>query len=226
MNKKIKVMMATYKHIQLSAAESRRIRGFFADLDQKDSHLHNHMEDGTQIYRYPLVQYKVIRGNPVILAAEEGIRSIHPHLMEQKKLTLGDREFTDLAMDIHLAELPVGDSRIVRSYRFTTPWLALNQENYGRYQKAGAEERDALLGRILIGNLLSLCKGFQVTVEQPLQVTHQLKEIPVTYKGKKMSGFTGTFQVNCCIPELCGIGKGTARGFGTIQVMKSREEER
>lgn len=226
MNKKIKVMTATYKHIQLSAAEARKIRGFFADLDQKDSRLHNHTEDGAQIYRYPLVQYKVIYGNPVIWAAEDGIRSVHPHLMSQEQLRIGNRVFTDLAMDIHLAELPVGDSRVIRNYRFITPWLALNQENYGRYQAAAEQDREALLSRILIGNLLALCKGFQVTVEQPLQVVHQLKELPVVYKGKNMSGFVGTFQVNCCIPELCGIGKGTARGFGTIQILKCSEEER
>lgn len=225
MNRKIRVMTAVYKNIHLSAAESRRIRGFFADLDETDSNLHNHKEDGQQIYRYPRIQYKVLNHNPVIIAAEEGIRSIHPHLMTQTALKIGSHVYEDVALDIQLSELPLGDSRTGRYYQFVNPWLALNQENYERYQRASAEEREALLSRILAGNILSLCKGFGVTVENQLQVSHQLKEIPVLYKGKKMAGFRGSFQVNSCIPNLFGLGKGTARGLGTVRLLKDQEPE-
>ena len=88
MIKKIRVMTAIYKNIHLPVSEAKSVRGFFADLDYGDSCLHNHREDGQEIYRYPLVQYKVVGGHPVVVAIEEGIRSIHPHLMEQTQMTL------------------------------------------------------------------------------------------------------------------------------------------
>ena len=224
MTKKIRVMTAKYKNIKISSSEARKVRGFFADLDEMDSNLHNHLADGTDIYRYPKIQYKVINGNPTIVAIEEGIRSIHPHLMEERTLYIGDKAYSEVEMDIKLSELPVGDSRQIREYRFETPWLALNQNNAERYYESDEEEREKLLGKILIGNVLSMCKGLGVTVEGQLQVSHKLKRVPVQYKGKKMEAFTGSFQMNCCIPELCGIGKGTSRGFGTVKLIKNQEE--
>jgi hypothetical protein len=220
MIKKIRVMTTIYTNISLSAKEAKKVRGFFADLDQLDSNLHNHMVDGKEIYRYPLIQYKVLGGNPVIIAAEEGIRSIHPHIMEQKALRIGDKTYTDMTVDMRLLELPLGDSKSMKSYRFLTPWLALNQRNYEEYHSADEEKKKQILSKVLVGNILSICKGFGVTIEQRLQVEHQLTPVTVDYKGKKMVAFVGKFQVNCCIPELFGIGKGTARGFGTVKIEK------
>jgi len=225
MTGKIRVMTATYKNIKIAPSEAGKVRGFFADLDETDSNLHNHLADGTDIYRYPKVQYKVIKGHPTIVALEEGIRSIHPHLMEENTLQIGNKTYLGTDLNIKLSELPVGDSRQIREYRFETPWLALNQNNIVKYQEGTEEEKQELLSKILIGNVLSLCKGLGVTVEGQLQVTHQLKSVFVLYKGKRMEAFTGTFQMNCCIPELCGIGKGTSRGFGTVKLKITREEE-
>ena len=224
MIKKIRVMTASYKNICLPLAEGKKIRGFFADLDYTDSYLHNHKENGEQIYKYPLVQYKVIGGNPVIIALEDGIRSIHPHLMEQTSLKLGDKVYTDMALDIQLSQLPLGDSKERRQYQFLTPWLALNQSNYEKYIQLEKEQQESLLNHILAGNILSMCKRFEVTIENRLTVTHQLKSTSVWYKGKKMAGFIGSFQINCCIPNLCGIGKGTARGFGAVRTQPIKGE--
>lgn len=224
MTGKLRVMKASYKNITISPADARKFRGFFADLDEGDANLHNHRPTGELVYQYPRVQYKVIHGHPTVVAAEEGIRSIHPHLMEQTSLKIGKTTYTDVALDIRLSEALVGDSRRVRQYCFQTPWLALNQDNYGKYRGMDSEAQEILLNRILIGNVLSMCKGFGVTVEQPLQAYHQLKETPVLYKGQKMTGFIGTFRMNCCIPDGFGLGKGTARGFGTVKIIQEKGE--
>lgn len=225
MTKKIRIMTARYKNICLPVSEAKKVRGFFSNLDYLDSNLHNHTASGEEIYRYPLVQYKVLKKNPVIVAAEDGIKSIHAHLMNETEIKIGDRVYTDVSLDIHLAELPVGDSRAVRQYVFLTPWLALNQGNYEKYQKMDEEGRKSLLEHILIGNILSLCKGFDVTIENTLQAEMELRSIPVLYKEKRMEGFTGKFRINCCIPDMCGIGKGTARGFGTVKLIKDKDAE-
>ncbi len=217
MNKKINMMTATYRNIKLSGTDASKLRGFFADLDTSDSNLHNHMEDGTDIYRYPKVQYKVIGGHPVIVAADEGIRSIQPYLMKQREIRIGREVYTNPALDIRLSSRRIGDSYEMKCYEFVTPWIALNQKNYYRYMSADEYGKEKLLSDVLVGNLLSLCKAFDVTIEQRLEVTYQLRSVMVTYKGKSMEGFVGSFQVNCHIPELLGIGKGTARGYGVVR---------
>lgn len=225
MRKKIKKMVTTYTHISIPAKDARKVRGFFADLDTTDSNLHNHSLEGKDIYRYPVIQYKVLHGHPVIVALESGISSIYPHLMKETELKIGDEMYTDMEMDISLSQPFLGDSKQVQKYRFLTPWIALNQKNYVEYGKSDDEKKQEMLANILIGNILSFCKRFDVTIEQKLQVTHHLQEVPVVYKGTKMQAFLGSFEINASIPDLCGLGKGTARGFGTVVSEKEKKGE-
>ncbi len=225
MTKNIRLLTASYPEIRVPASSARKIRGFFADADRADDRLHNHTADGGQIYRYPQVQYKVLGGTPIVVAAEEGISSVHTQLMRGTPLKIGSQIYKDPAVDIHLSTHRMGDSRNMQSYRFITPWIALNQENFSRYQAEDEEQRSLLLPKILIGNLLSMCKAFGIAVEGRLTVSHHFHRVPVFYKGRQMEGFSGEFTANCFIPDLLGLGKGTARGFGTVKQQKSRGEE-
>lgn len=213
----IRVMTAQYENIRLKETDAGKLRGFFADLDTGDSILHNHTEAGGDIYRYPRIQYKILEGTPVIVAAEEGINSIYPHLLQVTELKIDNMCYSDTKLRLMLSDQIVGPCGEMRKYWFATPWLALNQGNRAKYREADVEERQALLSRILIGNLLSLCKAFGVTVEAPLRVEHNFRSRTVIYKGNRMEGFTGWFRVNCAVPELLGIGKGVASGFGAVR---------
>ena len=57
-----------------------------------------------------------------------------------------------------------------------------------------------------------------ITKENPLPKYHQLKEIMKVEikKGVEMVAFTGEFKVNFNIPDFWGIGKSSARGYGTV----------
>ena len=136
--------------------------------------------------------------------------------MRQDKLIIGNQIFLDTEIQIQLSTALAGCCTEGREYRFLTPWLALNQDNYLQFHQILGEEKERLLSRILIGNILSMCKGLGVTVERELWVSHNLKAVLVSYKGKRMKGFLGSFRVNCHIPDLFGLGKGTARGYGTV----------
>lgn len=224
MIRKIKVMTAIYSHIDISAGEARKLRGFFGNQNANDEKLHNHLQDGSQVYKYPVVQYKVLWGHPAVTAAEEGIISIYPLLMQNNELCIGSRSYTDTFLDIQISERLIGDSRKIQNYQFLTPWIALNQKNYRIYQKMGYEEQEAFLNKILIGNVLAFYKNFGVTIEQKLEAEHELKMIPIVYKKNKMIGFIGRFSVNCYLPDLFGIGKGVSRGFGTIKSVREKEQ--
>lgn len=216
MRDRIQIMTATYMNVRVSKDEARGIRGFFANLERDNIYLHNHTADGIDIYRYPLVQYKVINENPVVVAIEDGIPSIQPYLMKETQLKIGMRTYNDLMLDISLSQQWAGDSDRIEAYRFETPWLALNQKNYKIYIESSEQQKKQLINRILVGNILSFCKGIGITIENKLEVTHCLRPIAIFYKETKMIAFQGNFQVNCQIPKLCGIGKGTAKGFGVV----------
>lgn len=216
LRKKIRLMRVTYPDIRVPQWQGRRLRGFFASLDEADSLLHNHEREGESVYRYPLVQYKVIRRHPVIVAIEEGISAVYPLVMEQQELTLGENAYPCGHMDIDLRTGVLGATAEPRRYRFCAPWFALNQRNYQIYFEADAESREALLEQILTGNLLSLAKGMGVTVDRTLRVQARLRPQKMYFKDENVIGFAGYFSVNFAIPPLLGLGKSVSRGFGAV----------
>lgn len=217
MIRKEKFMIAEYNNIELKTQDAVKVRGFFADIDQSDSVMHNHRETGENIYRYPMVQYKVLHHHPVIIAYADGINALYPKLMQIDTVNFGGIVCQDPELKIRLETRMIGDSGKRRRFRFLTPWLALNQDNYKKYMSLSEEdEQTRMLERILIGNILSLCKGFGVNLEQRIKVLTNLRQISARYKGEPMIGFLGEFEANVMLPKLCGIGKGVSRGMGTF----------
>ena len=209
-------MRVSYPDIKVPQWQGRRLRGFFGSGREADSLLHNHGSEGVQ-YRYPLVQYKVIQQVPTIVAIEEGIPAVYPLVMESETLRLGNQEYPCGTVRFDLRQDTVGDRPDFCEYRFLSPWFALNQTNYHLYQNSSADEKNSLLQKILIGNILSLAKGLHTTVEFPLHVDCQLRSGTVRFKNEMVTAFWGDFRVNYNLPDLFGIGKSISRGFGSIK---------
>ncbi|MDE6589459.1 MAG: hypothetical protein K2K53_03750 [Oscillospiraceae bacterium] len=224
MQKKLRVMQVAYPDIQVPQWQGRKLRGFFASDMEPGSFLHNHGKAGSGIYRYPLVQYKIVGRTPTILAIEEGVREVDPLVMDRQELLLGAHRYPCGHVDIGLRTEPIGDTAKPQSYRFCSPWFGLNQSNYRSYVQAGSEERKAILSRVLVGNLLSLAKGLGLRVENRLEVQLRLNERPVRFKDEVVLGFLGTFSVNYLIPDLFGSGKSVSCGFGNVRRTVSRKE--
>jgi hypothetical protein len=108
------------------------------------------------------------------------------------------------------------------TYSFLTPWLALNEKNYEKYQRLGtwAERKELLEKVILPANIIAVSKGIGYTVPKEHRIKANIgnrKEVQTRLKGTPMLGFIGTFSVNFEIPDYWGIGKSVSRGFGTVK---------
>lgn len=216
MQKAISILRASYPDIRVPQWEGRRLRGFFASGQEAGSPLHNHGGGRQTLYRYPLVQYKVAGGSPVVLAIEDGIPALQPVILCREHLILGGQSYPRGELRLELEDCLLGDTEEPRRYRFASPWFGLNQANFSRYKAAGQEEKKRLLERVLTGNLLSLSKGLGVTVERRLNVDCSLRETAIRFKGETVLGFLGSFSVNFLLPELLGLGKSVSRGLGTV----------
>ena len=105
-------------------------------------------------------------------------------------------------------------------YEFVSPWIGLNQTNFKKYAGIkNREDREELLKKSLIGNILSMSKFLNCWLEpdQQIKVDLKLSEKPVNLKTKRMIGFTGIFKTNFAIPDFLGIGKSVSRGFGVVK---------
>jgi Cas6b C-terminal domain/Cas6b N-terminal domain len=203
----------------LQLTHARWLRGAIIRLTTRGE-FHNHSGNGF-FYHHPLIRYDTSRGDAAVIGLAAGavfVRSLPP----TDHLRLGPDDFPVTNRSVTTDRVTVGPCPEMIRYKFLTPYLALNQENYEVWRRAGASERSGLLKRILIGNLLSLSKAIELNVATRLHVETRLE--PTGFEelkpGLRLLGFRGSFSANFVAPGYWGIGKSSARGFGTI----AREE--
>ena len=198
--------------------ETRKLRGFFGNLYRNRAEFHHHGNLGL-IYQHPLIQYKTISGTGKIMGLEKGA-----FLLQAVDIPTAieiDRERIEVLESKRTTEqVPIGSTKKSLAYRFITPWLALNEINYKRFiSTKSITGRENILNRILVGNILSLCKSIGFSVEDRLVSSMRIEgtqQIEIK-NGVELLGISGIFTVNFALPNWWGIGKQSARGFGTIQ---------
>lgn len=224
----IKVTKLKYElEDKLPVRYGHKLRGFFAN-EFKNVLFHQHKEDGSLRYKYPLIQYKIIDNNPLILGLGDGTEEIINHFLDIEELKIADKRYIQPAggLKVDLEDLFINNKYDMPAYKynFITPWLGLSQKNYKKYKNnyldAAADKKMKFLKRLIIGNILSFAKGIDWWIEEEIVVEAKLEEISVQFKNEDMIGFKGYFYSNIYLPELIGLGKSTSRGFGTINRKK------
>ncbi|MDM8552449.1 CRISPR-associated endonuclease Cas6 [Desulfobacterales bacterium HSG2] len=209
-------------NIRLKPSQIHKLRGFVGNLFKDYDVIHNHDPvTGKPIYRYPLIQFKLLRGTPVIIAiTDKAVEAFAAIFMTLEKIRIGETEIPVYEKDLKLEEVSFGYSAETFMYEFASPWIGLNQASYRQYSGiTDHAERNLMLKRKLIGNILSMSKYLDYWVEkgQEIRAEIRMKERPVNLKGRSMIGFAGMFKTNFVIPDDLGIGKSVSRGFGTVK---------
>ncbi|RZN14410.1 MAG: hypothetical protein EF812_05480 [Methanosarcinales archaeon] len=194
-----------------------KLRGFFATRFTEYELLHQHVDAGKLIYRYPKIQYKTIDGTPMVIGINEGAEVLKEIYDQYDQIKLGDNTYEIVERGVTLRKDDFSISDQILSYRFVTPWLALNQKNYERYMKSDRIEQRDQLRRTLTGNILSMAKGLDyVVASQILLDIGMVRHTSCTVKGVNMLGVECEFMVNFAIPDYLGLGKSVSRGFGAV----------
>ncbi|MDK2978872.1 MAG: hypothetical protein PWP52_1586 [Bacteroidales bacterium] len=218
-NMELKTMYCKLKTDRpLKKSQTSYLRGYILNKFNKCGYkeLHNHSGGGF-IYSYPKIQYKIMGGNAYLIGISEGVNILGSIVLDINKLELNHETYNvvDGYVSVKSEELGVCDD--LKKYKFVSPWVALNEKNYLDYKKLNENERKEKLERILVGNLLSMSKYLNYTVNKRIEANIlRYSEIPVKYKGNKFIGFFGEFEVNFNIPNLFGIGGKVSKGFGSV----------
>lgn len=208
-----------------NSGTASQIRGYFATKFQEYVLLHHHKPDGF-VYQYPLIQYKMLSGVPTVVGINEGAEVLVGIFNEYDFLDLGSERYRICEKKVSYLVQEMGWTESPVFYRFLTPWIALNQENYFRYYgMKNSLERNTFLGKILVGNLLSFSKTLGYTVPDTLVCGVSVKPVKVSVKGVHLMGFSGSFCANFNMPDLLGLGKSVSRGFGTVQRVGEKERD-
>jgi hypothetical protein len=213
---KIVACYSTLEIDPINKISATKLRGFFGYLFINDPEFHHHSESS---FHYPLVQYKMINNTPCILGLQEYAEVVFRKISQLEHIMLphGKVRIQSVKIDMVTSDIKKEEHQ----YRFMSPWLALNQDNYSRYTKLGWNERKHLLGSIFIGNILSALKGLKVFINfRILAEIQNFKQLTTVAHDNQFVGFHANIRTNINLPQHIGIGKSVAKGFGTIEGLK------
>ena len=198
-----------------------KLRGYIADKYPQYVELHNHTEDRGYKYGYPVIQYKVIDKTPALIAINEACNLLMKVSFELNNINIGSKAIDINEKKYIMKKEKFGISKELIDYVFISPWMALNQDNYRKYLSFHKTEKDNLLKKIVIGNVLSMSKSLSYSVEEEIKTEIDLEPCKVNYKNQTMIAFKGNFKTNFHIPDYLGLGKSVSRGFGTVKQIKA-----
>lgn len=221
----INTLLVQFKN-EISRGEIPIFRGCVnSTMENANILFHNHINDDELRYRYPLIQYKRINKCASIVCIGEGTEVIGDFFEAGNFHFKIDEREVDMKIERIEAKrtiVQVWDSE----FRYTMrKWLPLSSENYQEYRKLeGIVEQTVFLQKILIGNILSMCKGLSIAIEKEIscKITNIDNNRIYTYKGVKMMGFDVEFKTNVSLPDFIGLGKGVSLGFGMIKRIENK----
>lgn len=218
-NMQIQTTTIKFPEIELRVRDGHKLRGFFGNLFKEHSDvLHNHYADGRARYKYPLVQYKVIRKIPHLLGIQEGANLLIDLFLKIDHLNIDNTAYPVHSKNIDNTIFEISDFTQLHDYRFATLWMGLNQNNYRKYSRMQNDtEKQNFLNRQLQNNILSFYTGINCFVKERIMVNSKLAERATQFKNQRMLAFQGSFVSNAIIPNLIGVGKSVSRGFGAVQ---------
>lgn len=216
MIEKTEIWITTEKVLQLN--DGKAVRGFFGNLYRNRPEFHGHLRD-MLIYKHPLIQYKVFGGSALIIGLKEGAYLLKavPNL---EYIEIYFRKYPIKKQNNSSIIVPFGKSKKMVCYTFVTPWIGLNKNNYQLYLDLKMKGKDTrvTIERILVGNILSLCKSVRYSADEPVYVKSRLEEDRAAeIKDVKLTSFRGEFETNFLIPDFWGIGGKVSLGYGTVK---------
>ena len=218
--KKIRILKVSFD-TKIAKHEIPAFRGAFVDKIGNDHLLfHNHISDTELLYKYPLIQYKRLRGKPMILCLDAGVDEIYKYFVKADwTLKVSDRLLSMKIdqLNMHNFSLPILSKK--KKYSIND-WIALNQDNFRKFQKLEAlSRRLEFLEGILKANILSFAKGVDWSVDKTieLEITNLRPEKRLNLKGNKLVGFDIDFSTNIMLPNYIGLGKSVSLGFGVVK---------
>ncbi len=202
---------------KFSKSSAKALRGYFGNFFRKIIEFHNHLDQITFNYKSPNIQYRVIDGNLSILGINEGgdilLKSIEEIKLDEIILDGIDNKIKEKEIKITFPELEIKDERY--DYKFESFWIALNEENYKKYQKG-----EFSLDNQLRNNILEFFKLSGVQATKRIIAVGEFEEHKIIEKDTVILGFTGTFKTNVNLPDLIALGKRKSVGFGIIKRIK------
>ncbi len=178
------------------------------------------------IHRYPVLQYKEIKGGLLIVGISQGADCLFQLTHDGTMVGTGDSACRIIARDPAIRSEPFGIADTVFTYEFLSPWLALNQQHAKKfYDLKGKPERDAFMQKLLTAQLNTLAKSLDYEIAAPITCEPKVRFRRDRIGRENVMVFLGKFRTNLGIPDYLGIGQSVSQGYGTIKRITESPEQ-
>lgn len=221
---KVKILKVQFD-AQISAQQIPAFRGaIIAAVGQDNNWFSNHLSEQEVAYRYPKIQYKRMGQHPLLFCLKEGVEEIHKFFdVSPPTICLNGQMLNIPIKNLFLNEFEVKVSDRPKLYRLRQ-WLALNQENYLKYQQLKyLTDQLLFLEKKLASNIISFAKSIQWHIDAHFEVkiTQLHRQTKVTYKKQPFLAFDLDFETNLRLPNDLGLGRKVSVGFGVLRQVRS-----
>ncbi len=179
-----------------------------------------------ELYRYPLVQYKVHHRKAEILGI--GTAAKAPQLwmaLAGKELKMQGQSHSLGIYELNQSDWQPELNGQIRTYRLNK-WLPLNGQKYGQWQETPKlEDKAKLLDKVLWGNLFHMAEALGISLNRNKLALFVSSIDMQTYKtayGQRMLALDITFCTNLNLPDEIGLGQKVSLGFGKVQRIKKK----
>lgn len=183
-------------------------------------------EEKDEIFRYPLIQYKVRKKRAAVLGLGAGAKA----LQLWRALTDEDIRMAGKFHYLGNSQLQMMNWRPSLNDQLSTyrlnKWLPFSPKNYERWQNTPKlKDKAELLDKVLWGHLHHMLEGLEFSLDRErLQLYTRTIDMQ-TYKtcfGVKKLALDITFNTNLSLPEDIGLGQGITIGFGKVQPIRNQ----
>ncbi len=175
------------------------------------------------VYRYPLIQFRVIDGQAALFGIGEGVDHIKQWLaVAPPVITMGPHTYPLLVMGMYEDLHPLRLTEQWHMYRLMD-YVPFHTENYRRWRDAdNYSERIELLENVLAGHLLGFCSAMDyrlpARLEARLLLVREMRTVRV--HGVAHLGFNLVYKTNLDLPAAMALGKSIAFGYGLQMPVK------
>lgn len=145
-------LVISFHGLRIKAFDIPKFRGYLAARYRQFDLIHNHLGNGVFRYAYPVIQFKIIDSNPAIVGIADGIDILKQVFLDIDELKINGSIQEIGEKSVVLEKVDFGQTETMHRYRFVSPWMALNTENFKKYAASEWHERRGLLETILARN--------------------------------------------------------------------------
>ena len=198
-----------------------------AGWDKDAFHNHQGSQSAKTVhYRYPQVHYRSEGGRAAIWAWGDGVTAVQQWInnTDLAAFRMNGKPCPLMLTNFQQQDQPLAQTSEWYTYRLLD-WLALNQDNYTRWQALPTlMPRIRLLEEILTGQILGFATAndWQVPERFTAELVNLKRIRPVKVHGDRRMAFNVLFRAPLRLPSGMALGRSVAFGFGVQMPIRSQ----